>query len=287
MDRRDFLKTVGVASTTLLTKNTPLQAKESKKDPKEFMGILVDTTRCIGCQTCEEVCAEVNGLPEPDFERDLFKDHIRTSETQFTVVNGFETEKGDITVKRQCMHCNQPACVSACPTNAMEKTPEGPVIWHEDRCMGCRACMVSCPFGIPQFEDNKANPNIMKCFMCWDRLQEGEQPACVENCPAEALTYGKRRDLLEIARQRTYENPDDYYHHIYGEHEVGGTGYLYLSAVPFEEIGFRTDLGNEALPKKTTGFLYSVPFVLTMWPALLLGISKATEGNEETTKSEE
>ncbi len=285
MDRRDFLKTVGVASTTLLTKNTPLHA-EDKKDPKEFVGILVDTTRCIGCQTCEEVCAEVNGLPEPDFDVDIFKVHRKPSPTQFTVVNGFETEKGDITVKRQCMHCNQPACVSACPTNAMEKTPEGPVIWHEDRCMGCRACMVSCPFGIPQFEDDKPNPDIKKCIMCWSRLQEGEQPACVENCPAEALTYGKRRDLLEIARQRIYENPDDYYHHIYGEHEVGGTGYLYLSAVPFEEIGFRTDLGNEALPKKTTGFLYSVPFVLTMWPAFLLGLSKATEDKDETKNEE-
>jgi len=286
MDRRNFLKTVSLASGTLLAQSTPLKAKETSKKT-EFMGILVDTTRCIGCQTCEEVCAEVNGLPEPNFDVDVFKVHRMPSETQFSVINGYETENGDVYVKRQCMHCNQPVCASACFTKAMFKTEEGPVIWREDKCMGCRFCMISCPFGIPKFEHESPNPRIMKCSMCWERLQEGEQPACVENCPAEALTYGKRSELLEIARTRIYENPDDYVHHIYGEHEVGGTGYLYLASVPFDQIGFRTDLGNKPLPELTTGFLYSVPFILTLWPAFLLGLSKATKENEEITKSEE
>ena len=124
---------------------------------------------------------------------------------------------------------------------------------------------------MPKFEHESPNPKIMKCKMCWERLQEGEQPACVENCPAEALLYGKRRDLIEIAKQRIYENPDDYVHHIYGEHEVGGTGYLYLANVPFEQIGFRTDLGDQPL---------------TLWPAFLLGVHNSTKENEETTESE-
>lgn len=286
MDRRNFLKAFGIAGGTALAKASPLKAK-TKVPQKEFMGILVDTTRCIGCQTCEEVCAEVNGLPAPDLDVDVFKTKRTPTPTQYTVINGFETEKGDVYVKQQCMHCNEPACASACLTKAMLKTEEGPVIWREDKCMGCRFCMVSCPFNMPKFEDDSPNPKIQKCKMCWERLEEGKQPACVENCPAEALMYGKRSELIEIAKERIYKNPDDYVHHIYGEHEVGGTGYLYLAGVPFEQLGFNTKVGTKPLPELTTEFLYSVPIVLTLWPAFLLGVSNATKDKGEETESEE
>ena len=140
--------------------------------------------------------------------------------------------------------------------------------------------MVSCPFDIPKFEFNSANPKINKCRMCFERLQEGEIPVCVENCPAEALTFGKRRDLIEIARARIYSDPANYYHEIYGEHEVGGTGVLYLSSVPFEELGLRTDLGNTSYPEYNKTFLYSVPAVLILWPAFLLGLNSAFTGKK-------
>jgi formate dehydrogenase iron-sulfur subunit len=286
MDRRNFLKAFGIASGALLTKGNALKAEEIFQD-KEFMGILVDTTRCEGCRTCEMVCSEANDLPEPDWEVDILETERRTTEKQFTLINGYQTEKGEVYVKRQCMHCNQPACASACLTKAMLKTEKGPVVWDANKCMGCRYCMISCPFDIPKFEHHSGNPRIRKCTMCWARLQEGEQPACVENCPAEAVIFGKRRDLIEIARERIYEEPDHYIHHIYGEHEVGGTGYLYLANVPFEQLGFSADLGTTPVPELTTDFLYGVPIILTLWPAFLLALSNSTKHKVETPESED
>lgn len=286
MDRRNFLKTAGIASGTILTKNISLKANETSKKT-EFMGILVDTTRCVGCRTCEQVCAEVNNLPEPDWDIDVLKIERKTTEKQFSLINGYETDHGEVYVKRQCMHCNQPACASACLTKAMFKTREGPVIWKANKCMGCRYCMVSCPFNIPKFEHHSSNPKIQKCSMCWDRLQENELPACVENCPAEALLFGKRYELLEIARARIYDEPDRYIHHIYGEHEVGGTGILYLASVPFEKIGLRSDLGNKSIPELTTDFLYGVPIILTLWPAFLLALSNSTKRENQNSDSED
>ena len=159
----------------------------------------------------------------------------------------------------------------------MYKTEEGPVIWRENKCMGCRYCMIACPFDIPKFEYDKAIPKIRKCDMCWDRLQEGEQPACVEACPARVMLFGKRSDLLETARTRIYEKPEKYIHDIYGEHEVGGTGWLYISAVPFDQLAFKTDLGTTAYPELTKQFLYSDPIIYLFWPAMLLALRKATE----------
>ena len=185
-------------------------------------------------------------------------------------------------MRQSCNHCNNPACVSACLTKAMLKTDEGPVIWREDKCMGCRSCMISCPFGIPRFEYDSPNPKIQKCRMCFELLREGQKPVCVDSCPMEALIFGKRRDLLKIAKTRIYNNPDVYYDKIYGEHEVGGTALLYLSAVPYEEVEMRTDLGTTSYPEYTKTFLYSVPAVLILWPALLLGLYNASsEGKKK------
>jgi Fe-S-cluster-containing dehydrogenase component len=194
------------------------------------------------------------------------------------VVNAFAATTGEAYLKKQCMHCNEPACAAACLTKAMYKTKEGPVIWREEKCMGCRYCMVSCPFDIPKFEYNSANPKIVKCTMCYDRLVEGQKPACVENCPAEALIFGTRRELIKEARKRINENPEQYYDHIYGEHEAGGTGFLYLSAVPFEELGLKP-LQAGSYPSLSKGFLYSVPAVFVLWPAILLGLREATKDN--------
>lgn len=279
MDRRDFLKSVGVAGATTLF-GRKLNAAESEKK-KEFYGILVDSTRCVGCETCMEVCAEAHGLPAPgEYEEDISAGRRRTSDKNWTVVNAYNVDGEEIYVKTQCMHCSQPACASACLVKAMEKTKEGPVVWHEDRCMGCRFCMISCPFDIPKFEYHSAVPKIQKCTMCWDRLEEGKQPACVENCPAEALTFGTRRELLEIARSRICAEPDRYVHHIYGEHEAGGTGYMYLAGVPFEKIGFDKNIASTPYPELSKTFLYSVPVVLLLWPAFLLALNQATKREE-------
>jgi Fe-S-cluster-containing dehydrogenase component len=204
---------------------------------------------------------------------DLYEQR-ETSPDRLTVVNAYDTERGRVTVKRQCMHCLQPACGAACLTAAMNKTPEGPVTWREDKCMGCRFCMISCPFEVPKFEFDSPNPQIRKCDMCFERLQQGEEPACVANCPTGALSFGPRSELLDEARYRIYTNPGRYVHHIYGEHEAGGTSYLYLSPVPFEQLGFPTHLATTPYPVFTREFLYAVPLVLTIAPPFLLAMAK-------------
>jgi formate dehydrogenase iron-sulfur subunit len=275
MDRRIFLKSLGVMG------GMALKAGSARAEPvtafEEQMGVLVDTTRCVGCRMCEISCAEAHGLPEPDLNDDKIFDKQRTpSPSQWTIVNRYTTDAGEIFAKKQCMHCSQPACAAACPTKAMYKTEEGAVIWRESKCMGCRYCMIACPFDVPKFEYNKVVPKIQKCILCWDRLKEGKQPACAENCPTEALLFGKRSDLIEISKRRIYGEPDNYFHQIYGEQEVGGTGWLYLSAVPFDQIGFRTDLGTTPSPEYTRQFLYDDPIVFVLLPAILLALHKST-----------
>jgi len=275
MNRRDFVKTIGGLGVAALAAENA--RAEDVATPKEFIGILVDTTVCVGCRSCEFACAEAHGFPQPDSDPEVFKKQRSPSTKQWSVVNRFETEKGEVFVKKQCMHCNQPACASACLTKAMLKTEEGPVIWREDKCMGCRFCMLSCPFDVPKFEYESAIPKIQKCNLCWDRLEKGKKPACVEACPVEALKFGTRRELIEMARAQIAKNPDTYMQQIYGEDDAGGTGFLYLASVPFEQLGFRTDLGTVPYPEYSKDYLYAVPVVLTLWPAFLLALSNATK----------
>jgi Fe-S-cluster-containing dehydrogenase component len=287
MDRRGFLKLAGVmAGGAVAGDGHRAEAAGTAADSAaEDWAVLVDLTRCVGCRMCEAACAEANGLPEPDWSDDFSYAAPRpVTPDQWSSVNRFETTKGEVFVKRQCMHCQVPACAAGCLTKALYKTDEGPVVWAEDRCLGCRYCMVSCPFDMARCEYDSPNPKISKCRMCFEKLKaegEGSLPACVENCPNEALTFGPRAELLEVARQRIYTNPGQYVSHIYGEHEAGGTGWLYISPVPFEEIGFRTDLDTEPYPEKTRGFLTAVPLVLVLWPAFMMALRRATVREDE------
>jgi Fe-S-cluster-containing dehydrogenase component len=287
MDRRTFLKLIGAgaagaATGTLLTPGSTCASGVTLG--KEFYGILVDTTRCIGCRRCEKACAEVNGLPIPDISEskneEVLQNIRKTTDTQYTIINKYETEKGSFFVPRRCMHCNQPGCVAACLVKAMKKRPAGHVTWDLN-CIGCRLCMISCPFDIPKFEYNKAIPRIQKCNLCWNRYNEGALPGCVEACPTGALMFGERRQILEEGERRIATNPDKYIDHIYGEYEVGGTSHLYLSAVPFEQIGFRKDLGTTPYPEYSTGFLYAVPFIFVLWPIVMLGMNRATKKSKQ------
>jgi Fe-S-cluster-containing dehydrogenase component len=282
--RRCFLKILG-ASGVVLTglDNAAAPPASPEGDP---LGVLVDTTRCAGCHNCEVVCAEAHGLPEPDLSDEALERTRATSDTQLCVVNRWDTERGEVFVKRQCMHCVQPACTSACLTRAMMKTPEGPVVWRENKCMGCRYCMISCPFDVPKFEYDSALPRILKCDLCRERRARGELPACVENCPGEALTFGKRSELIAEARRRILEAPDEYVHQVYGEEEAGGTCWLYLASVPFDQLGFRTDLESRPYPELTRDFLYGVPVVLTLAPAFLLALSNATRRTAPDERAE-
>jgi Fe-S-cluster-containing dehydrogenase component len=270
-----------------LAAGTRLNATEMAESDVEFQGMLYDASRCVGCQSCEFACAEANGLPEPIDAPEAGK--VReTDEKSRSVINLFNTSKGEVYSKRQCMHCNEPACVAACLTQAMYKTKEGPVIWRGNKCMGCRYCMVSCPFNIPKFEYFSANPKIEKCTMCFEtKVQKGELPACAANCPNEALLFGSRRELIREARKRIIEQPDLYTDHIYGEHEAGGTGWLYISPVSPEETGLNIKLQKASYPALTKGFLYSVPTIFVLVPALLLGVHQSTKNNHLNDKNDD
>lgn len=287
IDRRDFFKIMGVTGVTLVT-GSRMNAAPDTGEKKEFYGMLYDSTRCAGCQGCEFACAEAHGLPTPSFEDVPVAGVERKSdETRRTVINAYNTSKGEVYLKRQCMHCNDPACTAACLTKAMLKNAEGPVTWRGKKCMGCRYCMVSCPFDVPKFEYHSPNPKIEKCDMCFERLQEGLMPACAEQCPTEAIVFGTRRELIAEARRRINADPSLYYDHIYGEHEAGGTGYLYISPVPFEELGLNTTLQKSSYPALTKGFLYAVPSIFVLWPALLLGLHQATKNNGQNEDDDE
>lgn len=284
LHRRDFFKLVGATGLSLAT-GQALGENSGSQSLNEFHGVLYDAARCKGCRGCEYDCADANELPVPIATKDI-KGQRTPDEKCRTVVNEFNTSKGKVFCKIQCMHCNDPACGAACLTQAMHKTTEGPVIWRGNKCMGCRYCMVSCPFDMPKFEYHSSNPKIQKCTMCFDtRLKNGELPACVENCPNEALMFGTRREIIKEARRRIFENPDVYYDHIYGEYEAGGTCWLYLSPVPFEEIGLKP-VQKSSYPALTKGFLYSVPAVFVMVPTLLLGLHQATKNSNPNHNNE-
>jgi len=300
INRRDFLK-VGLAGSATLIGGSQkaIVAKDFTGWPDRF-GILVDTTLCIGCRSCEAACNEAHKLPPPEvpFDDDSAFDKIRRTDAGvYTVVNRFANPKpgGEtIYVKKQCMHCDEPACVSACPVKALTKNPEGAVTYNKNLCIGCRYCMIACPFDIPAYEyDNAFTPVVRKCTMCFDiRVKEGKIPACVEACPMEVMTFGKKSELIKLAGQKIMNQPDKYVDHIYGEREVGGTSWIYLSEVPVEHIGFRTDLGVKPYPELTKGALGMVPFVIALWPALFMGLymfSKRKDKNsgDETMNSEE
>jgi Fe-S-cluster-containing dehydrogenase component len=257
--------------------------------PERF-GMLTDITRCFGCRRCEEACNKSHDLPEPEVsfeDKSVFEMIRRTDAKTYTVVNRYANPKtGEpVYIKVQCNHCAEPACVSACLVGALKKSPEGPVTYNENVCIGCRYCMTACPFYIPTFEyfDN-GSPAIQKCFMCYHRISKGEVPACATECPVEAIAFGNRNDLLKLARDRIRSSPDKYVDHIFGEHEAGGTDWLYISGVPFEELGFPDDLGTTPYPEFTREFLSSVPLVLVAWPALLGAFYLFSNRKEQATK---
>ncbi len=223
--------------------------------------ILTDLTKCVGCEACVWACKEINGLPRDDGAAKL-------SDTTWTSIR----QQQGVNIRQQCMHCLDPACVSVCPVAALQKTDSGPVIYLEDRCMGCRYCVMACPFDIPKYEWDETLPKVQKCIMCYEkRVSRGEQPACTAACPTGATIFGERDKLLAVARQRITNSPDQYVDHIYGMQEAGGTSVLYLSDVPFEQLGFK-QAQLDAYPKLTWEILSKIPNVVSVGGVAMFGI---------------
>ncbi len=248
INRRDLFKLAlaGGGAAVLDPSPNVWSSTAAPLDPDRW-GMLVDTTRCIGCRNCEWACKEQNQLPSAPLaqfsDAAVFESLRRPDPTSYTVVNRFAGPDGagrPVYVKVQCMHCDHPACVSVCLVGAFHKEAIGPVEYDAWKCMGCRYCMVACPFQIPAYEyANAFNPVVRKCTFCFERVtREGKLPACAHICPEEVMTFGRRSDLLKAARERIARHPKKYIPHIYGEHEIGGTAWLYLASVPFEQLGF-------------------------------------------------
>jgi Fe-S-cluster-containing dehydrogenase component len=278
-NRRQFLKNVAAAGAATTLLNQPSTQAAPKNDPApDRKGVLVDTTVCVGCRNCEWACKVAHELPTVELEayrnRSVMASMRRPDHTALTVVNEYPNPvNADLPydVKVQCMHCDRPACLSACIVGAFSKDATGAVVWDTDMCIGCRYCMVACPFQIPAFEYDKAlHPEIRKCDFCIDRQREGKLPACVDICPVEALTFGPREELARTAHERIRRSPERYVDHVYGEYEVGGTSWMYLAGREFSELEF-PKVGTSPAPGTTEAIQHGI-FAYFVPPVALYGL---------------
>jgi len=278
--------------------------------------MLIDSTRCIGCRSCQVACKQWNGLEAevtknlpsqknevPTFEDLGYQNPRGLSAKTWTLMTFTEFEVNNqmqwVFNKKQCMHCGVdagedrnkwPSCVVSCPVQALEKTKEGPVIWHNDRCIGCRYCMLACPFQVPKFEWDSVWPKIRKCTMCYDRLTQGSEgvnePACSKACPTDAIMTGEREDMLREAHSRINAFPDKYYDQVYGENELGGTCVLHLSSVPLGKLGYPENLPQESLAGTTSTAMKGLPYFITALSLGMIGIYTARRNKIESELKE-
>jgi len=229
----------------------------------------VDVTECTGWERCVAACVDAAGM-----------DAVRADVDRATVRDGLSAYRlssvlaidGGRFARKSCMHCLDPSCVAACLVGGITKTPEGPVVYDPGKCIGCRYCMLACPFHVPRYEWDKTIPFMRKCNMCFDRIRDGRQPACVEACPQEAIIFGKREALLETAREKIRSRPDFYRQHIWGEEEYGGTSVLYISDVDLDAVGWPA-APLEAIPALTEPLIAKTPFIGAGVASCLLGLN--------------
>jgi len=278
--RRDFLKTAaftaGTAVATTLPAGparaaTPAElAEEHAGDP----GMLIDLTRCIGCGLCVTACKLQNDL-EWRRGQPALGPEAELASANWTVVTTIERSRGTggavRYVKQQCFHCLEPACASVCWVRALEKSTDGPVTYTADRCIGCRYCIMACPFDIPTFQWEEVLPLVSKCSLCFERLSRGEATACAAACPVGAIQFGTRGGLLETAWERIEGDPR-YVRHVFGETEAGGTSVMYVSDVPFEELGFPTGIPQRPLPDYTWQITRTLPVAIVGLGAVLTAL---------------
>ncbi len=221
----------------------PVAAKVNGAEPSGTNGdivVIYDATKCIGCRSCIRACQLANDLP---VDRKVFKGieynmPEKLTDNNWTVIQVCRDNKKETAtsgdkpnwsfMKRNCMHCSEPACAMACPVAALRKTNDGTVIYEESRCIGCRYCMLACPYHVPRYQWADRVPYVRKCNWC---------RKCVGACPVGALTQGKREDMIKQAHRRINDHPDRYVNHVYGEHEAGGACQLILAGMDHSKLG--------------------------------------------------
>ncbi len=293
LSRRDFLKytgtgALGLAAVPLFDRQALTKALASEVEAAR-VGVLVDTTKCVGCRACQAACKKKNNLPADPQPLPQGKTYpAQLSADTFTLVE-FRQVSGAQgasvhTVKKQCMHCQDPACASACPVGALKKSSLGPVTYESGKCIGCRYCMIACPFAVPRYEWTKLAPLVKKCDMCAARVTKGGTPGCVEACPTGASTFGDRNAMLEEAQRRILAD-SKYVRHIYGATEVGGTSVFFISDVPFEKLGFKA-APMQPMPVLSANALGDVPNVVLIGGTMLTGLYWITQRRREVAAAE-
>lgn len=317
MNRRKFFKTglAGMAAVGLGQTATPAYALGAKnKEPiPGALGMLYDSTLCVGCQACVVECQNVNNTMVNPKGEQTYSDNDKLSPYTRNVIqvwsSGTGTNKDRIQdgyayVKKQCMHCVDPNCVSVCPVQALTKDPKTGIVGYDpDICTGCRYCMVACPFDVPKYDYDNPVGQISKCELCnqkgLKRIDQGKLPGCCDVCPTGAIIFGSREDLLEEAHRRLgalrgsdYDYPRQhvnsqdryratvprYLQYIYGEKEAGGTQVLMIAGVPYENLGMPhlDELSTGARAEHLQHFLYR-GMILPL--AALAGLSVITYRN--------
>jgi Fe-S-cluster-containing dehydrogenase component len=302
--RRDFLKAIAASAGIVAGSAASACANEGVHINNEDLGMLYDATKCVGCKACMAACKRVNSdygslsYEKAPFDKDgLWDAPTDLSGSTRTLIKLFkESDKQWSYVKYSCMHCQKPSCVSVCPVSAMTKDKAtGIVDYNKNTCIGCRYCQVACPYNIPKFQWEKAIPQIVKCDLCKNtNLRDKGISACAETCPAGAIRFGKRKDLLEEAHTRLRDNPDRYIAHIYGEHEGGGTNHLYLAAMPFSKLGL-PEIQPEAPAEFSEkiqhtiykGFIAPVALYSTLCFIAVKNMKKHNEGDHDNDHKEE
>ncbi|MBU1195886.1 MAG: 4Fe-4S dicluster domain-containing protein [Proteobacteria bacterium] len=276
ISRRAFLKTSAVtagslvASGTLISKNSELKAAQPASE--EPLVTLIDISKCIGCEACVEACREVNADQFPDPEKPFPKMYPtstvpvedwsdKTDVTdRLTPYNWLFIQQAqvmldgdnvELNIPRRCMHCENPPCVKLCPWGALKQETNGLSRIDPDLCLGGAKCKTVCPWEIPQRQTGvglyldilpafAGNGVMYKCNRCYQRLEKGQVPACIEVCPENVQIIGPRTQILEQAHALAKEMNG----YIYGETENGGTHTIYVSPVPFDQLNQGIDTGK-------------------------------------------
>jgi formate dehydrogenase beta subunit len=293
LSRRSVLRAFGTgAAVAAAGAATPAAASSrNPQAPADAIAMLYDATVCVGCKACVAACTTANNLiPDTTMSGGIWQMPTDlNAQTKNIILLAKDGDQHSF-VKRQCMHCIDPACVSGCPFSALTKGKYGIVEWDSYKCVGCRYCEISCPFDVPRFEWAKFNPKIVKCEFCNHRLAEGKQPACTDACPVGAVIFGTRTQLIQEAKRRIEANPGKYYQdRIYGEGDLGGTQVLYLSHLPFEKLGL-PEVGTESRAhygSKVHGVIYKGMLIpAAVYAVLVASIKRRYKVMEEEARQE-
>nr|NJM01524.1 4Fe-4S dicluster domain-containing protein [Desulfobacula sp.] len=314
ISRRAFLKgsltaAGSVAASTTLVKTAAALTRE-KQEP---LATLIDISKCIGCEACVYACQESNGHKFAEPKKPYPKMYPQTVPVEdwsdkrevtdrltpynwlyiqhaAVTVNGVER---DLTLPRRCMHCENPPCVKLCPWGSAKQEDNGLSRIDPELCLGGSKCKTVCPWKIPQRQTGTGlyldllpafagNGVMYKCDRCYDKLQAGEHPACIEACPENVQTMGPRTEILEKAHRLAREMNG----YIYGEHENGGTHTIYVSPVPFDELdkAIETGKGRPHLKPAENSMAQGNNLARAMLIAPLAGIAAAVGKFYKTSK---